>query len=108
MNEERNQNTNPESQPSQYVTRLQTIERQIGENVLAALDADASVAVLTTVVSGMRADRVVSVPLTGEQVQDISAILAQARTEIDPDVTEDDDDLIGFHVVLKNDDAKNE
>ena len=41
-------------------------------------------------------------------VQDISAILAQARTEIDPDVAEDDDDLIGFHVVLKNDDAKNE
>ena len=84
---------------AQYVTRLQTIERQVGEHVLAALEDPEAVAVLTTVASGLRADRVVSVPLTGEQVADITQILAQAQTE--PEEEEDDETTIGFHVILE-------
>ena len=87
-------------QRSHFVTRLQPIERQVGGNVLAALEAEGSVAVLTTVVAGLRADRVVSVPLDGEQVKDISAILAEAQ--VDPDEPDQDGPLIGFHAVLKN------
>ena len=63
----------------QYVTRLQTIERQVGEHVLAALEDPEAVAVLTTIASGLRADRVVSVPLSRDQVADITQILAQAQ-----------------------------
>jgi hypothetical protein len=84
---------------SQYVTRLQSIERQVGEHVLAALEDPEAVAVLTTIASGLRADRVVSVPLDGNQVADITQILAQAQTE--PEEEEDDETTIGFHVILE-------
>lgn len=90
-----------DNQRSHFITRLQPMERQVGENVLAALEAEGSVAVLTTVVAGLRADRVVSVPLDSEQVKDISAILAEAQA--DPDEPDQDGPLIGFHAVLKND-----
>ena len=69
--------------------------------MLAALESEGCVAVLTTVVSGLRADRVVSVPLDGEQAKDVSAVLAEAQ--VDPDESDQDEPLIGFHVVLKND-----
>lgn len=86
---------------SQYVTRLQTIERQVGEHVLAALEDPEAVAVLTTIASGLRADRVVSVPLDGHQVADITQILAQAQTEPEE---EEEDTPIGFHIVLETED----
>ena len=75
---------------SQYVTRLQTIERQVGEHVLAALEDPEAVAVLTTIAPGLRADRVVSVPLE-----------AQAEPE-----DEEEDTPIGFHVVLENENTQ--
>ena len=101
MNDQNQQPESDSQERSHFTTRLQTIERQVGENVLAALEADSTVAVLTTVVSGIRADRVVSVPLSSDQVQDISAILAQAQ--VDPDEPDQDGGTIGFHVVLEND-----
>ncbi len=101
MNDQNQPSDSSGQERSQFITRLQTIERQVGENVLAALESESTVAVLTTVVSGIRADRVVSVPLDGNQVQDISAILAQAQ--IDPDEPDQDGGTIGFHVVLEND-----
>ena len=97
------QSSQDQNEPrSHFITRLQTLERQVGENVLAALESEGCVAVLTTVVSGLRADRVVSVPLDGEQAKDVSAVLAEAQ--VDPDESDQDEPLIGFHVVLKNDD----
>ncbi|MEE2719092.1 MAG: hypothetical protein VX727_04840 [Planctomycetota bacterium] len=96
------QSSQDQNEPrSHFITRLQTLERQVGENVLAALESEGCVAVLTTVVSGLRADRVVSVPLDGEQAKDVSAVLAEAQ--VDPDESDQDEPLIGFHVVLKND-----
>jgi len=85
---------------SQYVTRLQTIERQVGEHVLAALEDPEVVAVLTSIAPGLRSDRVVSVPLDGYQVADITQILAEAQAE--PEEEEDEDTTIGFHVVLES------
>lgn len=100
MNDQNKQPDSDGQDRTHFITRLQTIERQIGENVLAALESESTVAVLTTVVSGIRADRVVSVPLSSDQVQDISGILAQAQ--VDPDEPEQDGGTIGFHVVLEN------
>ena len=97
-----NQSSQDQNEPrSHFSTRLQTLEREVGENVLAAVESEGCVAVLTTVVSGLRADRVVSVPLDGEQAKDVSAVLAEAQ--VDPDESDQDEPLIGFHVVLKND-----
>ena len=97
-----NQSSQDQNEPrSHFITRLQTLEREVGENVLAAVESEGCVAVLTTVVSGLRADRVVSVPLDGEQAKDVSAVLAEAQ--VDPDESDQDEPLIGFHVVLKND-----
>ena len=56
--------------------------------------------------SGIRADRVVSVPLDSEQAKDVTAVLAEAQ--IDPDEPDGDEPLIGFHVVLKNDESDDE
>ena len=83
----------------QYVTRLQTIERQVGEHVLTALEDPEAVAVLTTIAPGLRADRVVSVPLSRDQVADITQILAQAQLE--PEAEEEEEPTIGFHVILE-------
>jgi hypothetical protein len=96
------QDGNNEKKTSSFITRLRTIERQVGENVLSALETEASVAVLTTVVSGLRSDRVVSVPLSSDQVADISAILAQVQAE--PEEPDEDSSTIGFHVILENED----
>ena len=90
---------------SKFVTKLLTIERQVGEHVLADIEQPETVAVLTTVASGIRNDRVVSVPLSREQVVDITSILAKAQQEPEE---EDDSPTIGFHVVLDSSDAEEE
>lgn len=94
-----------ETPVSRFVTKLLTIERQVGEHVLTALEQPDSVAVLTTIAAGIRNDRVVSVPLSREQVEDITSILAQAQEEPDE---EDEASTIGFHVVLDRTDTKDE
>ena len=81
-----------------FVTHLSSIERQVGEHVLAALEDPEAVAVLTTIASGIRADRVVSMPLSRSQVADISSVLEQAQIEPDEEA---DEPTIGFHVVLE-------
>jgi len=83
---------------SHFVTHLSSIERQVGEHVLAALEDPEAVAVLTTIASGIRADRVVSMPLSRSQVADISSVLEQAQIEPDEEA---DEPTIGFHVVLE-------
>ncbi|MDG2292618.1 MAG: hypothetical protein P8L37_08150 [Phycisphaerales bacterium] len=91
-------NDEQQKKDSHFVTHLSTIERQVGEHVLAALEDPDAVAVLTTIASGIRADRVVSMPLSSAQVADISSVLAQAQIEPDE---ETDEPTIGFHVVLE-------
>ena len=45
-------------------------------------------------------------PLDSEQAKDVTAVLAEAQ--IDPDEPDGDEPLIGFHVVLKNDESDDE
>ena len=106
MSDEQSNNEQPiDEQPKNeqhFVTHLSTIERQVGEHVLAALEDPEAVAVLTTIASGIRADRVVSIPLSRAQVADISSVLEQAQIEPEED---DDEPTIGFHVVLETPDT---
>lgn len=93
-------------EPKHHVTRLQTIERQVGDHVLRALDDDEAVAVLTTIAPGVRNDRVVSLPLTRMQVEAIRSILDQAEEEAaqaDEDEQGDGrrEGFLGFHTVLE-------
>ena len=103
--EKKQQGDEQETPVSRFVTKLLTIERQVGEHVLAALEQPETVAVLTTVASGIRHDRVVSVPLSRGPVQDITSILARAQQEPEE---EDDSPTIGFHVVLDAQDPEEE
>ena len=96
----------PASPPSPHVTPLRSIERQVGEHVLNALDEDEAVAVLTTIAAGVRNDRVVSVPLNRGQVNAIRDILEQAQEEARQADDEDEADgrregFLGFHTVLR-------
>lgn len=85
--------------PTQYVTDLTTIPCQVGEHLLTALRDEETLAVITTIVTGIRSDRVVSMPLTREQLVEVQVILAQVQA------TPEDDDApdvpcVGFHCVL--------
>lgn len=89
-----------------HVTVIQTIERQVGEHVLAALREEEAVAALTTLVPGVRHDRVVSLPLDREQVEAIRGVLETAASEAADDEDETDgrrDGFLGFHTVLRLD-----
>jgi len=88
-----------------HVAVLQTIERQIGEHVLSALRDGPAVAALTTLVPGVRHDRVISLPLSKEQVEAIRDVLEQAESEAAEAENEDDsgdqrEGFLGFHTVL--------
>jgi len=104
MSEVEETNTPEEEASPTHVTMIRTIERQVGEHVLAALDDDDAVAAITTLVPGVRADRIVSMPLDREQVGAIQDILQQAHAEAE---TADDDEpgrregFLGFHTVLQ-------
>ena len=51
-----------------FVTPLRPIVHQVGEHVLAALEQEETVAVLTTITGSNRGQQVVSIPLTAEHV----------------------------------------
>ena len=97
----------PDSEETRHhVTRLQSIERQVGDHVLKALADDDAVAVLTTIAPGVRHDRVVSLPLSRMQVEAIRGILDQAEEEAaqaDQDEQGDGrrEGFLGFHTVLE-------
>lgn len=100
--------TDEQQDQQPHVAPLRTIERQIGENVLAALADDEAIAVITTIAAGVRNDRVVSLPLSREQVQSIQEILQQAQDEAKKAEEEDHadgrgDGFLGFHTVLAED-----
>lgn len=68
---------------------------QIGRNVMAALEDADSVAVITTLVPGVSADRVVSVGLTRDQMHQVGMLLNQIEAE-DEEVAQDEARCIGF------------
>jgi hypothetical protein len=84
------------------VAHLLPVSEQIGRNVMAALDDPDSVAVLTTVVTGVGADRVVSVGLTPKQMHDVGVLLQEIEEE-DEDAAQDDQRCIGFQCKVSKD-----
>ncbi|MDP6986999.1 MAG: hypothetical protein QGG74_03035 [Phycisphaerales bacterium] len=95
----------PEEEPKpHHVTMIRSVERQIGEHVLAALHEGDAVAAITTLVPGVRNDRIVSMPLDRDQIEAIQGILEQAHAEAEG--AEDDEPgrregFLGFHTVLR-------
>ena len=96
--DETSQNENEESDgmPT-FVTELNPITQQVGTHVLAALKSGDCVAVLTTIAAGFPSDRVVSVPLNAEQMNEVGVILHEVASEPDGP---DDLPCIGFQCRL--------
>jgi len=93
------------SGPRHHVTDIRTVERQVGDHVMEALEHEETVAVLTTIVGGVRTDRIVSVPLDAQQAQAVSELLMAAQAEAEQDEADDDgrrEGFLGFHAVLRS------
>ena len=97
--------------PRHHITSIRTVERQVGDHVMAALEDEGTVAVLTTIVGGVRTDRIVSLPLNGEQAAAVSEILQAAQTEAEEDAEDEDgrrEGFLGFHAVLRDEAGETE
>ena len=80
-----------------FVTQIRTAEQQVGENIIAALQHEKTVAVLTTVVMGPDGQqRVVSAALDPRLMNQVQQLLAQASDE-----REEEEPCVGFHCLVK-------
>ena len=61
-------------QPQIVATPIVKMTEQVGQNVLQALNQPETVAVLSTIVPGVQADRIVSVPLSPRQLGEVQAL----------------------------------
>lgn len=77
------------------VTTLTPISEQIGQHVMAAFKQPGAVAVLTTVVPGVDADRVVSLALSDAQMDEVRDLIGRIQDE-DEVAAEDTERCIGF------------
>lgn len=75
------------------------MSEQVGQNVLTALDQPETVAVLTTLVPGIQADRIVSVPLSPQELGEVQALLH--RLVPSEPVEEEDMPCVGFHCEMQ-------
>lgn len=79
----------------QLVTPIQTLAEQMGAHLQQALKRPGTVGVLTTLMPGIGAERLVSVPLTAQQFHAVQSILRQI---ISPEqLNEPERRVIGFH-----------
>jgi len=85
----------PDGQTPTVMGELISPTDQIGRNVMAALEDADSVAVLTTLVPGVSADRIVSVGLTREQMHHVGILLNEIEAE-DEETAQDEARCIGF------------
>jgi len=92
----------PDGQTETVMAHLMPVSEQIGRNVMAALNDPDSVAVLTTVVPGLGADRVVSVGLTPQQMHDVGILLQEIEGE-DEEAAQDEQRCIGFQCQVSKD-----
>ncbi|MAY80692.1 MAG: hypothetical protein CL930_07890 [Deltaproteobacteria bacterium] len=93
-NQDPTQNNDPDGvQP--IVTEVLPITDQIGRHVMSALHSPGSVAVLTTIVTGINSDRIVSVGLTPEQMAGVQAVIESIAAE-DEEAAADEERCIGF------------
>ena len=99
-NEKQEQEDSNEKQEQEgvphLVTPLRPIAHQVGEHVLAALKHDETVAVLTTVTSSRNGEQVVSIPLTGEHLQQVHGLIKEIHESEEPERIP----CVGFHCYI--------
>ena len=77
-----------QKQIAQFVTTIKNAEQQVGEHIIAALQHDDTVAVLTTVAMGADGQqRVISASLNPDRMKQIQEILQQAEEEREEEET---------------------
>jgi hypothetical protein len=86
------------------VTNLRPIAHQVGDHVLAALEQDETVAVLTTVTSSRNGQQVVSIPLTSEHVQQVHILIEEIHESDDPEQVP----CVGFHCLINKEKPEEE
>jgi hypothetical protein len=71
------ENQTEDKGPPAYVSSLNSIQEQIGTHIMECLRTDDTVAVISTVMAGVGAgaDRIVSMPVTSEQMAQIDLII---------------------------------
>ena len=85
------------NQMAQFVTTIKNAEQQVGEHIIAALQHDDTVAVITTVAMGNDGQqRVVSAALNPDRMKQVQEILQTADEE-----REDEEPCVGFHCLVK-------
>ncbi len=90
-------------EPKHYITNLSSVERQIGEHVLSLLSRPDHVATLTTVIPGVGADRVASIPLTREELGEVQQLLEKIESGEPTRVP-----CVGFHCRIEDRDQQEE
>ena len=84
--------------PPQFVTTLSPIEQQVGVHVIAALQHEDTVAVITTVAMGRDGQqRIISVGLDPELLEQVQELIMQAQAEKTQRVP-----CVGFHCRLED------
>ena len=80
-----------------FVSTIKTAEHQVGENIIHALRHDATVAVLTTIVTGPDGQqRIISAALNPRMMSEVQEVLRQAKEEREPE-----EPCVGFHCLVK-------
>ena len=86
-----------QDQLAQFVTTIKNAEQQVGEHIIAALQHDDTVAVITTVAMGADGQqRVVSAALNPDRMKQVQEILQAADKE-----REEEEPCVGFHCLVK-------
>ncbi len=85
----------PDGETPTIMSEVISPTEQIGRNVMEALSDPDAVAVLTTLVPGLGSDRVVSVGLTPQQMQEVGILLNEIESE-DEAIANDQSRCIGF------------
>ena len=85
----------PDGKCEPIASQLLPISEQVGRNVLEALQDPDAVAVLTTMVPGITADRVVSLGLTPQQMGEVQHLLETIAAE-DEAAAASEERCIGF------------
>ena len=83
---------------TQFVTTIKNAEQQVGSHIIAALEHDDTVAVLTTVMMGPNGEQqVISAALNPTRMKQVQEILQSASTEREPE-----EPCVGFHCLVKS------
>jgi PleD family two-component response regulator len=84
-------------QAARFVSKIKNLEQQVGEHVVAALQHQDTVAVITTVVAGPSGEQhIVSAAINPQLMAQVNALLYAAEQE-----RVDDEICLGFHCLLK-------